>query len=488
MDIGWSVVVLKSTIRMMVLAVVAIYFLATVRRIFTFLPQGQVFVVMVGENPYKYLERTQARWIHPQTGERFKVHYGPDGSIDGIVDWNETGDLTNPNKKFHPNIIWFVDPINRHPLSEPTVYKRNTTSGELIGISTGALQPVQTFPRYVGLYELMTRKNNSFAEFMEKEFGIHFMHWNPAAYIFEYPFKWNKIEQRPDSPESEFVPRDETVRSLFSSSMYGIVATVKTGSRAAETSKKKKTPPPPAVQPATGQPTNQKEAERTEQITVKLYLGVLVEVTNAWFALFRINTNPRWLGPVTTAVQAGARDVVGRMTLDDLTTGQHEIKKSAFTKMLKELNSDVSGGNPSVQRNVGVRINTVNVVKYEIAGEGAKSLEEAATKLFVAEREGRAEQVKAEGQAKATRTRAQAEAFKIDQEGTAAAGAQQKLFAARAQSDPTGRQAMALAIEKTGVTTLILGGSNQGVLPTLPVGTEEKKADGETDKKGGGKS
>jgi len=280
--------------------------------------------------------------------------------------------------------------------------------------------------------------------------GIYWLGFWPLAKRYEYQFDWNKFakkknESGKETSEYELVPRSEPIDSIYFRASY---------------------------------PIRVIGAETSENVPLTLDLLITTQTINADTALFKVKS-PGWLAALTGAVTGVVRDFVGKDEVNKLMMMQTEVNvdndgtsikgKTLLQKAVDQLNLSVSG-NPSIVKQFGQKIISVNLLSIEI-DRPKNDIHGAAIEKYTATRKGEAlvETAKAGKkvaleEAKKIGTLAKAEAGRITLEGEATAGAARKLTDAVKENPHWGAISIANAIEKQKTaTTLILG---EGVLPT----------------------
>ncbi|HRY62283.1 MAG TPA: SPFH domain-containing protein [Candidatus Paceibacterota bacterium] len=280
----------------------------------------------------------------------------------------------------------------------------------------------------------IVEKDRGLLDDVLKNFGISFVGLWPYRKTYEYKFKWTEWVKRANAAKYEPWPREDKTKHVRFRFPYFIDIT---------------------------------EAETKGKVTIDVTLLVTIRIRNASKALFK--SGGEWLANVTAAVQSATRDWIGNNTLEDITKTQHESGGSGFVSYVMSLNSSEKG-NKGLIETLGVEIDMVNFLSYEISGDGKERIQKATTEQYVAEQEAAAKKARADGDADATIKLAEAEARAIEVKGDAKAKAMEKMLKA-VHSHPGGVQIeiadrIANGIQNSKLTTLVAG---EGAHPLLQI-------------------
>lgn len=381
--------------------------------------QGRIHFVMVGGIAKKCLAnlREQQKWVNPYTGDIWKVEFNAKGKISKgrRLDWK-----------------------NREKVRLPKIKDES-------------------------ILELMNGKN-PILEFLENEFGWYFMSWQPDAKLWEGMFSRYQAkgereanDPAPKSANIELVYRQEKTNALFPTGIYGIDATAITGIDAID---------------SMGVPIPRPSAREVEILSenneVLLKFAIEIEVTNALKAQFEQPSNPYFMAPLMKGVESGAKQVVAGMTYDTLTTSTVEGEKSRWFSVVKELNEDQLGGNPSLIQH-GVMITGIHLISQRITDSAiAAAVAKRNTSKLTAEAVAR----EADGRLQAKLKDNLGEGDEIEKVEAPRQKLAIELMKARAKSDPLGVFADAEARGKWPVQYYAPGGG--GPLPLINLDLQKK--------------
>lgn len=142
------------------------------------------------------------------------------------------------------------------------------------------------------------------------------------------------------------------------------------------------------------------EVELKGNFKVDILINVTIEAADPITAIFLLKG--KWLSPVIAAIKGAVADYARDKDLDQFRAAAKAGDDSALSMEVKKINVEVSTGEARVgiQKAFGVKVFKVDFIAFDLS-KGYKDVQEASTKVEIAELTKKAEVTRSEGEATA---------------------------------------------------------------------------------------